>query len=223
MFVETRNGSTRAYFGNYDGSCPVWDVTNPAAPQRLGRWRGDATLVHDLSVKDGIAYLNAWEAGMLIVDFNVPATPVLLDSWIDTPTGTSHSNWTATIGGRNLAIHGEEGYGAHLDVVDLDPASPTHMQSIGTYKTRDNVSIHNIMVFGTKAYFTHYQDGVRVLELADPTQPVLAGYFNSWDPQGPLASSEFFDGAVGLDVDLARKLIFVADMRGLLILRDDTL
>jgi hypothetical protein len=64
---------------------------------------------------------------------------------------------------------------------------------------------------------------VRILDLSNPTQPVLTGYFNTWDPQGPSSSSAFFEGAVGLDVDPTRKLIFVADSpRGLLILRDDT-
>jgi hypothetical protein len=96
------------------------------------------------------------------------------------------------------------------------------MQPIGTYKTRDWISIHNIMAFGTKSYFTYYQDGVRVLDVADPTQPKLIGYYNTWDPQADYASSLFFDGAVGLDVDLDRKLIFVADTRGLIILHDDT-
>lgn len=222
LFTETRAGKTLAYFGNYDATTPVWDVTDPAAPVRLGRFQTTGSLVHDLSVEDGIAYLNAWEAGLVVVDFTTPAAPRLVGAWEDTPTDTSHSNWTTTIGGRHLAIHGEEAYGAHLDIVDLDAGSPTYMQSIGSYKTRDWVSIHNIMAFGNKAYFTYYQDGVRVLDLADPTQPRLVGYHNTWDPQADYTSSGLFDGAVGLDVDLARKLIFVADTRGLLILRDET-
>jgi hypothetical protein len=222
LFVETLNGTTRAYFGNYDATCPVWDVTNPAQPQFLGEFQSQGQFVHDLSIKDSIAYLSSWDGGLEIVDFTTPATPVLIDAWRDTPTGTSHSNWTTTINGRHLALHGEEDYGAHLDVLDLDAASPTHLQSIGTYKTRDWISIHNIMAFGSKAYFSYYQDGIRVLDLADPTQPKLVGYYNTWDPQGPTTSSAFFEGAVGLDVDLARKLVFVADTRGLLILSDTT-
>ena len=221
VFTETRDGVSRAYFGNYDATCAVWDVTNPAAPYRLGRYHTEGRMVHDLSVADGVAYLNAWDAGFLVVDFNVASAPVLLGAWTDTPTATSHSNWTTTIGGRHLALHGEESYAAHFDVVDLD-AGPTFMQPIARYRTRDWVSVHNIMAFGSKAYFTHYQDGVRVLDLADPTQPELVGYHNTWDPQGDTASSAFFEGAVGLDVDLARKLVFVADTRGLLVLRDDT-
>lgn len=223
VFTETRNGSTYAYMGNYDGSTPVFDVTNPAVPVRLGRYTTQGSLVHDLSVSNGIAYLNAWEAGLHVVDFTVPATPVLLGKWGPTTAVTSHSNWTTVAGGRKIALHGDEAYGAHLDVVDIDPASPTFMKPFASYKTRDWVSIHNIMAFGTKAYFTYYQDGVRVMDIADPANPKLLGYYNTWDPQADYTSSAFFEGAVGLDVDLARKLIFVADSpRGLLILRDDT-
>lgn len=223
LFTETRGGATYAYFGNYDGSCPVFDVSDPEAPVRLGRHVTAGSIVHDLMVQDGVAYLNAWEAGFLEVDFTTPATPVLRGTWNPTTTSTSHSSWATVAGGRRIALHGDESYGAHLDTVDIDPASPTYMQPLGSYKTRDWVSIHNVMAIGERGYATYYQDGVRVFDLADPTQPTLIGYFNTWDPQGALASNQFFEGAVGLDVDPARRLIFVADSpRGLLILRDDT-
>ncbi len=62
-----------------------------------------------------------------------------------------------------------------------------------------------------------------VMDLSDPTKPKLIGYYNTWDPQADYTSSGFFEGAVGLDVDQSRKLVFVADSpRGLLILHDDT-
>jgi hypothetical protein len=223
VFVEERDGHRYAYFGNYDGKAPVYDITDPATPVRLVRFDFGASLLHDLMIDHGIAYLNAWERGFVVVDFTTPTAPVVLGDWPETPTRTSHSSWATTAGGRKIALHGEEAYGAHLDIVDVDPASPAFMQSIGTYKTRDHVSIHNVMARGDRAYFTYYQDGVRVLDLADPTAPVLLGYYNTWDPQGPDSTSDFFEGAVGLDLDAARDLIFVADSpRGLLILRDDT-
>ncbi|MGE3543293.1 MAG: LVIVD repeat-containing protein, partial [Kofleriaceae bacterium] len=157
LFTEERNGTVYAYVGGYDGSCPVYDVTDPAAAVRLGRFETGGSRVHDLSVKDGIAYLNAWEAGFQVVDFTDPEHPQLTGGWYS-PTLTSHSNWTTTVGGRHIALHGDEAYGAHLDVVDLDPDSATFMQSIGSYKTRDWVSIHNIMAFGNRAYVSYYQD-----------------------------------------------------------------
>lgn len=223
LFTEIRAGTTLAYFGNNDGNCPIYDVTAPALPRKLGSYPTGASRVHDLSVADGIAYLNAWEGGFSAVDFTTPAAPRLLGTWQPTPTRTSHSNWTTIAGGRRIALHGEEAYGARLDIVDVDPASPAFMTPFASWQTRPWISIHNIMAFGTKAYFTYYQDGVRVLDVSDPAHPMQVGYYNTWDPQADDTSSAFFEGAVGLDVDPARKLIFVADSpRGLLILHDDT-
>jgi hypothetical protein len=223
LAVESRDNKVYAYFGNYDGRCPIYDVTNPAQPMKLGSIGFVTSLIHDLSIENGIAYLNAWDAGFIIVDYTDPHVPQMVSQWVPTPTGTSHSSWPTTVGSRHIALHGDENYGAHLDIVDIDPASPQYMTSIGTYQTRPHVSIHNVMAFGSKAYFSYYQDGVRVMDLSDPTKPTLIGYYNTWDPQADYTSSQFYEGAVGIDVDLARKLIFVADSpRGLLILSDAT-
>jgi hypothetical protein len=216
--VEHRNSKVYAYFGNYDANCPIYDVTDPAHATKLGSFHTNGQMVHDLSVDSGIAYLNAWDDGFQVVDYTTPASPHLLGKWGPTPTQTSHSNWTTTVGGKHVALHGEEAYGAHLHVIDL-----ATMQPIAEWKTRDYVSIHNIMAFGSKAYFTHYQDGVRVLDVSDPLHPTQIGYYNTWDPQADYTSSDFFEGAVGIDVDMARHLVFIADSpRGLLILSDST-
>ena len=221
--IEARDGKLYAYFGTYDGTCPIYDITDPEHPQKLGQFAVSGMLVHDLSIEKGIAYLNAWDQGFHVVDYTNPAAPHELGAWPTTPTHTSHSSWTTTINGRHIALHGEEIYGAKLDLVDVDPAAPGFMKPFATWQTREWVSIHNLMAFGTKAYFTYYQDGVRVLDLSDPTHPTQVGYYNTWDPQADYTSSDFFESAVGLDVDLARHLVFVADSpRGLLILRDDT-
>lgn len=221
--IEARGGHTYAYFGTYDGTTPIYDITDPEHPQKLGQYEVTGNLVHDLSVENGIAYLNAWDDGFHVVDFTNPASPVALGVWPKTPTRTSHSNWTTTINGRHIALHGEENYDAKLDLVDVDPAAPGFMKSFATYQTRSWVSIHNLMAFGSKAYFSYYQDGIRILDLSDPTQPKQVGYYNTWDPQADYTSSDFFEGAVGIDVDLSRHLVFVADSpRGLLILSDTT-
>jgi hypothetical protein len=70
---------------------------------------------------------------------------------------------------------------------------------------------------------SYYQDGIRVFDLSDVTKPTLIGYFNTWDADGPDSDNDFFAAAIGIDVDLSKRLIFVADSpRGLIILRDQT-
>ncbi|HSD87006.1 MAG TPA: hypothetical protein VLB44_05805 [Kofleriaceae bacterium] len=221
--VESRDNKVYAYFGAYNARCPIYDVTDPTTPVKLGSFVTAGPLVHDLSLDNGIAYLNAWTGGFYVVDYTNPASPQQVGRWPFTAAQTSHSSWPMNVGGRHVALHGDENYGAHLDVIDVDPASNRFMSSIGSYVTRDHVSIHNLMAFGSKAYFTYYQDGVRVMDMSAPTTPTLVGYYNTWDPQADYTTSGFFEGAVGLDVDLTRKLIFVADSpRGLLILQDST-
>ena len=114
-------------------------------------------------------------------------------------------------------MHGDEDFGAHLRTIGVDPACPTtFMQKIGELTLRPEVSIHNILAFGNTAYVAHYQDGVRIFDVSTPAAPQLTGWYNTW--RGP--GDSFFEGAIGIDVDLDAGLIYVADHpRGLLILR----
>ena len=103
--------------------------------------------------------------------------------------------------------------------VDVDPASVEYMQTIGEFKLRETVSIHNIMVVGDRAYVAYYQNGLRVLDISDPTQPLQIAYYNTWDPDTGRGS--FYEGALGVDVDPNTGLIYVADSEsGLVILRE---
>ena len=61
------------------------------------------------------------------------------------------------------------------------------------------------------------QDGVRIVELADPTHPREVAHYNTWDPA--TAAGDAFEGAVGVRV--VGDLIYVADIgKGLVILRE---
>ncbi len=223
VFTETRNGRTYAYWGGLTGACPVDDVTDPLHPIRLGSFQTAGSYVHDMMIDQGIGYLNAWDAGLYRVDFQNPAVPVETGRWAATPKRRSHSSWATVAGGRKLVLHGDEAAGAYLSVVDAEPGSPTFMQEIGSYQTRAETSIHNIMAIGDRAYITYYHDGVRILDLADPTQPKLLGYYNTWSPDEAVIGNSLFESAIGIDVDPVTRRLYVADVqRGLLIFQDQT-
>ena len=226
LFTEARgDGTTRAYLCDTNiVGLQVWDVTDPAAPAHLGDFihpeveTDYGAYLHDLYVEDGLAYLNYWGLGLIVVDANDPQNITEVGRFADYPRRSSHSNWvTTTTGGRKISIHGDEDFTAHLRVIDVDPASGSYMTSIGELSLRPEVSIHNIMAFGDRAYVAWYQDGLRVVDVSDPTAPALTAYFNSWDGRDGVS---FFEGAIGLDVDLGAGLIYVADTaRGLIVLR----
>ncbi|MEM9489672.1 MAG: hypothetical protein AAGC55_11035, partial [Myxococcota bacterium] len=212
----------RAYLAS--GGTPelgVFDVSDPANPQRLGSFvaPGENTALHDLSVFNGRAYLNGSFGGFYVVDTLAdPDNATLIGQWAPEVPAYSHSSWVITVGGRTIAVHGDEGYDAHIKIIDVDPESPEFMQQIGDFKLRPEVSVHNIMASGNLAYFANYQDGVRIVDLSDPTNPQQVAYYNTWTQER--SGAAFFEGAIGIDLDLERGLIYVTDTtNGLMILR----
>lgn len=214
---------TRAYLANTRTGLDIFDVSDPVHAVKLGHFSHPALTgyLHDLYVKGNRAYLNWWNAGMAIVDVTDPANPLQLGNFDNYGQRTSHSSWELQIGARKIALHGDEQYGAHLNVVDVTDGSPRFGKSIASWMTRPEVSIHNVMAMGNLAVLAYYQDGVRVLDLSDPENPSPVAWYNTWaGPSGENAARSFFDGACGVDVDAANRIIYVADIeRGLLALR----
>jgi hypothetical protein len=223
LFTETVGEETRAYladgFSNYLGIFNVTDPANPVPLSNPATMIGDPEIgFHDLFVENGLVYVNATTAGLILVDTLAdPANPTVVGTAPSEP-GYSHSNWVTEAGGRKISVTGVEGYSALVQFVDADEGSAEFLDVIGEFRLRDRVSAHNIMAFGDRAYMAYYQDGVRVLDLSDPTNPTQAAHFNTWDPE--TAPGAKFEGASGIDVDLDAGLIYVTDTpRGLLVLR----
>jgi hypothetical protein len=220
--LRTDGDRTLLYLATYEDSVPVYDVTDPTVPRRLGAASipGPSSGVHDLTVDGDLLFVNYTEAGMVAMDIaGGLGQPGVERGRID--TSYSHASWVATINGKRIVIHGDEGMsedgGAFMRILDGDPASPTFLHELSRWRTRREVGIHNIMIVGTKAYVAYYHDGVRVVELADPAHPVEVAHFNTWNPD--TAPGGAFEGALGVRV--VDGLLYVADSeRGLIILRE---
>jgi hypothetical protein len=238
LFTEVQDGVTRAYLADLTtGGLDVYDVSDPAAPVPLGAFVHPALIeqqqgstqpmhlaaqrafVHDLYVEGGRATLNYWGLGLVVVDASDPANIAIVGAFDDYERRSSHSNWVTTAGGRRISVQGDEDFGAHVRIVDVDEQSGSFMSVIGELALRPEVSVHNIMALGDRAYVAYYQDGLRILDLSDPAAPRVEAYFNTWDGRN---GGSFYEGAIGVDVDLTAGLIYVADTeRGLLIFRQE--
>jgi hypothetical protein len=222
--VDEYNGKKWLYLATYNESVPRYDVTAPLTPVRSGMAivPGDVSGVHDLFVDDAMIYANNTQQGLVAFDTGAGfgASNVELGRF---DLGYSHASWAGTIGNRKLVLAGDEGMtasaagGAHLSILEGDRASPSFMKEIGKYQTRPEVGIHYWEVHGTKAYVAYYHDGVRVVDLSEPTQPREVAHYNTWIDADSYGGG--FEGA--LAVRKVGDLIYVADInRGLLILRE---
>jgi hypothetical protein len=225
LFHSTENGRSQIYLANYTNDIPVFDVSHPHAPVRIGTTKvpGEEAGVHDMFVDGDRIYANNTTVGMVAIDVSAGLDqPVELGR---IPTTFSHTSFAATVGGRPIVLHGDEGFtgpdgGAFLRIIDADRSSPTFMTELARYQSRREVGIHNFQLVGNRLYIAYYQDGVRVIDLSNPASPLEVAHYNTWNPQ--TAPGGPFEGA--LTVQVVGNLIFASDdLRGLLILRDPAL
>jgi hypothetical protein len=223
VFLETVDGTPLAYVVDGGQVLEVVDLTRPEAPQMLARQVGRS--YHDIFAEERRVYING-SPGLQIIDVGLEGdvTEVGQYDWHDTIGDDiqqypySHSNWVTTIAGRRVSVLAAEGYGSYLIVVDVEPTSATFLARLGEYHPRPEISLHNLIALGTRVYVAHYQAGLRVLEISDPGAIHELAYFNTFDEA--CGGGTFYEGAFGVDVDPAARLVYVADTRGLIILRE---
>lgn len=224
----------------------IYDISNPRAPRLLGRYEPPGSssypyaYVHDAFVYQGRMYSFYWSYGMQISDVSR-----LSDTQGPTPLGgyrygvnpdgspmlsysRSHAGAVGTWVDRLIAFEGGETWGAHLRVLDV--TDPANVKLISRYRLRQEASIHNMILDEARKrlYIAYYQEGVRVLDVANPEKPRELGYFNTFRSEDPLRGLGFYEGAIGIRVPKAPDvspahagLVYVIDTsRGMLVLRE---
>jgi hypothetical protein len=206
---EVRVSGDRAYVVSdaaITGTLTVVDVSNPAAPSLAGSYT-TAWGPRDCHVVGDYAFLPEGIAGLEIVDISNPAAP--------TQAGIYNTPGEAT----GVHVAGDLAFVADLtslQVIDItNPAVPV---SVGSYATPGQAN--RVRVSGNYAFVT--ADSLLVIDVSDPTAPVLAA--STSDPAGTvkIAGDHAFVPRLGLqifqvfrsDVDpdgnLARSLAFDA-------------
>lgn len=91
VYTQPRHG-THVYLTNGStGSLNIVDINDPMKPRRVGEWRSRETRagrsLHDIDVKDGLAYVSYWSDGLVILDVGngikggSPSNPVLVSNY----------------------------------------------------------------------------------------------------------------------------------------------
>jgi hypothetical protein len=188
------------------------DVTDPAAAREAGRFLVPGVQsvfdgVHDVHVIDHegrrIAFLNALQSGLLILDVTDPAAIVTL-STVEWDRVFSHSGWAFEAGERLYYANTDEGYDQGvtvLDVTDLEQPS-----IVSEYRSRPGISVHNVEVRDGIAYLSYYIDGLRVLDLREPAEPREIGHFDTVPAED---ERDINQGAWGVHLDGGR--VYLSD------------
>jgi len=157
----------------YNSGLRILDVSDPASPRLAASFHGGSSLLHDVYVRDGLAFLSHWDAGLIILDVGngmaggSPTNPVEVSRLRDLG-GQTHNVWYWPDAG--YAFVGEEQFGYStspsgiMHVVDLSDI--TRPREVATYEVEGATS-HNYWMdedSGT-LYLAWYERGMRILDV----------------------------------------------------------
>ena len=148
----------------------IFDVSDPARPLLLASYWAGESFLHDVLVRDGLAFLAHWDAGLVILDVGAgitggsPGTPLEVGRLRELG-GQTHNVWYWPA--RGLAFVGEEDFGSpgRLHVVDLsEPRAP---REVATFAA-PGLTPHNFWLDeeAEVLYLAWYDAGVRALDVS---------------------------------------------------------
>lgn len=226
IYIDEDNGRLYVAGTNTQSSgLIVLDIaTNPDNPQLLASVSlAGGGYVHDVYVKDNIAYCSHGYNGYYIWDFGIPAFPVQRASIVT--GGYNHSSWLTADG--NYAIYAEEvPLGQPLGVVDLSDVNNGNIEVVNTFKFPllapdhlNNVP-HNPFIRGNYLFVSYYHDGVQIFDVSDPLNVSQVAYYDTHDN----TSYSGYQGCWGVYPFLPSGVIIASDINeGLHILTADSL
>jgi len=192
IFIDEDNA--RLYAVGMPGATDicVYELTDPANPSLWGCYdldtisSGSNTLyIHDIFVRDNIAYCGHGYSGYFIWDMNDPTDVFVVGSIpsADFNGGYVHSSWNFD-NNEKAIVATEVGSSPQIYIVDQSVSPPVvvNQWKQPLHQCQDAVNLdkkrpHNPYVLGNKAYISFYHDGVQVLDLNTLT---LDSYYDTY-------------------------------------------
>jgi len=148
--------------------------------------------VHDIYVRDNIAYASHGSRGFFIWDMNdlsnpnaTPANGGSIDLLAnDNYVGYNHSSWVTEDGLH--AINAEESFGQELISVDISQMASGNIFDVAMFShtleqnTNERPTAHNPFIRNDFLYISYYEDGFKVFNYSDPTSPSLHGSYDTY-------------------------------------------
>ena len=197
IFIDEDNARLYAVGGS-GFNLRILSLENPEQPQLLASYPTvDVPLpyIHDLYVRDNIAYLNAGPAGLIVMDMSDPVNPELRGTMTEyIEQGYNHSGWLSDDG--QYYYLGDETHGRDIKIVDVSDLSDMSVIATMDASSFPGQIPHNVYPKDGLLYVSYYYDGLQVYDVSNPLFPRRVAYYDTYD--GP--DVEFFAGAWGVFV-----------------------
>lgn len=222
-YLYIHGGTATNGIGDANGGIRIFSLANPVNPQTIATYA--TKYVHDIHVRDSILFAHNifdFPGTIDIINIKDRSNPQLIFTHVY-PNGFSHSSWLTD--DKNYLVSTDEEAGLTVKVWDVrvlfdgNPNNNEDIFLVSEYLSRPNTIAHEPRIRGNYLYLSHYVDGLRVVDLHNPADPVEVGYYDTYPGSGGA-----FNGAWGVHPYFPSGNIVISDINtGLYILRFDSL
>ena len=204
----------------------ILDISDLSNPQTVASYYAGGSSLHDVYVRDGLAFLSHWNAGLIILDVGngmaggSPTNPVEV-SRVATQGGQTHNAWYWPEGG--YVFVGEEDFSTPGIMHVVDVSDLRNPKEVATFRV-PGTTPHNFWMDEARSilYLAWYSNGLQALDVSGQLLGEL-------DRQGRhIAQFDYLNVAGGLSnaqnwaVQLHNGLLYLSDLTaGLWVLRPE--
>ncbi|MEL6986238.1 MAG: choice-of-anchor B family protein [Bacteroidota bacterium] len=203
----------------------IYDIaTDPEAPALLysGSMGG---YIHDIHVKDNIAYSSHGNPGLKVFDVSNTSSITQIASYSGyVQSGYNHSSWITD--DNSHLVFCDETRNRGVKIIDVSDVQNGNISASDLFRSAllapaDTTSIaHNPFIKGDYVYISYYHDGIQVFDISDPTNVQKVAYYDtdpnntsysgsrgSWGAypylsSGIILGSDIFNGLFVMGIDL---------------------
>ena len=148
----------------------VLNIADPANPIVVASFYADSSFLHDVYVRDGLAFLSHWDAGLVILDVGngvaggSPSSPVEVGR-VRTAGGQTHNAWYWPAAG--YVFVGEEDFGSPGVMHVVEARDLSNPREVATFRV-PGATPHNFWLDEARGilYLAWYENGVRALDVS---------------------------------------------------------
>ena len=148
----------------------VLDISNPTSPSVVASFYAGTSFLHDVYVRNGLAFLSHWDAGLIIVDVGngiaggSPSNPVEV-SRIQTTGGQTHNAWYWPATG--YVFVGEEDFDTPGIMHVVDASDLSDPKEVATFRV-PGATPHNFWLDETRGvlYAAWYENGLQAIDVS---------------------------------------------------------
>ncbi len=187
-YITLNGGTATIGAGDNQGGIRIFSLADPVNPQSVGVFA--PRYVHDAYIKDSLMFshnINEFPGHIDVVNISNRANPQLVTSHIYN-NGFSHNSWITE--DRKTLISTDEQAGLTVKIWDVsrlwdtNPANDDSILLVGQYLGASGTIAHEPRIKHGFCYISHYTEGLKILDINNPADPVEVGYYDTYTGSG---------------------------------------